>query len=112
MQLSTERPNSCPIDQYGEREYYFKTWHDARRRILETYRLMQQDEDKAAEKQRRDRRFYPIHSSDILKLIAENCFWVPPMPHHSKEQSIEWIEVILNRRIISIETTLKKHANS
>ena len=109
MQLSIERINSCPINRYGEREYYVKAWHDARKRIMKTYRQMQLDEDKSTMKQRRDRRFNPVRSSDILKHIAEGCFWIPPMPHHSKEQSIEWLQVILNRKIISIDATLIKY---
>ena len=109
MQLSTERIESCPISYHGEREYYVKAWHDARKRIMKTYRQMQRDEDESAVGQRRDRRFTPIHSSDILKHIAEGCFWIPPMPHHSKEQSVEWLQVILNRKIISIDATLIKY---
>jgi hypothetical protein len=70
---------------------------------MKTYRQMQQEENNAAIKDRRDRRFYPIRSADILRHIAESCFWIPPMPHHSKEQSIKWLESILNRRVISIE---------
>jgi len=109
MNISTERPTSCPIDSHQQREYYFKAWHNARKRIIKTYRQMQRDEDASAIKQRRDRRFYPIHSSDILKHIAEGCFWVPPMPHHTKEQSIEWMQVILNRKIISVDATRVKY---
>jgi hypothetical protein len=105
MQLSTDRPNSCPINRYGEREYYLKAWHDARKRIIKTYRQMQQEEDDSAIKHRRERRFYPIRATDILGHIAEDCFWIPPMPHHSKEQSIEWIQTILNRRVVSVEAT-------
>jgi hypothetical protein len=109
MQLSIERINSCPINRYGEREYYVKVWHDARKRITKTYRQMQEDEDEAAIRQGRDRRFYPIYSSDILKHIAEGCFWIPPMPYHSKEQSVEWLQVILNRKIISVDATVIKY---
>jgi hypothetical protein len=107
MQLSTDRPNSCPINQYGEREYYVKAWHSARKRIMKTYRQIQQEENDSA--RRRDPRFYPIRATDILGHIAEGCFWVPPMPHHSKEQSIEWLQVILNRRIVSVDATLVKY---
>lgn len=109
MEISTERPLSCPINSYQEREYYFKAWHNARKRIMKTYRQMQRDEDASAIEQRRDRRFYPIHSNDILKHISEGCFWVPPMPHHTKEQSIEWMQVILNRKIISVDATCIKY---
>ena len=109
MQLSTDRPNSCPINRYGECEYYVKAWHDARKRIMKTYRKMQQEEDESAIRNRRDRRFYPIHSGDILKHITEGCFWIPPMPHHSKEQSIGWLQVILNRRVVSVDATLVKY---
>ena len=112
MQLSTERINSCPINRYGEREYYVKAWHDARKRIMRTYRQIQREENEAAIEQGRDRRFYPIHSGDILKHIAEGCFWIPPMPHHTKEQSIEWLQVILNRKVIGIDATLIKYSKN
>jgi hypothetical protein len=100
MQLSHDRPLTCPVMDKVAYVHYTKEVYRVRAMILSTYKKMQKESDEWNEKYRLPYRFYPIRSQQIIALLDQDCFTIKPFGRQGKEHKKEWLEVILNRVIL------------
>lgn len=100
--LGQPQSPSCPIDEYGLRDYYRREIARITKAITDVDKRLAADElardpDKAnCPEWRRQRTTKPAR---ILSLLGHGCFWIPPHPLHHRDKGSRdhWVATILNR---------------
>lgn len=81
---------SCPINTARqERQYYLSEIKKVSTKIKRAYKRINQETKADAN--------FTCPASLVLTLLETDGFYLTPMPGHSKQQKIDWVNSILNR---------------
>jgi hypothetical protein len=100
--LSSPAGPTCPIDEYGARAYYKKAIASVTKRITNVGKRLAAEslaKRPALIENPRFRATRYTKPREILEMLGQECFWIPPYPAHRDDRALRdhWVATILNR---------------
>ena len=97
MIITNRRVNQCPINLYGEREYYLEKLKRTCYQIKKQFLLEQKEENDSATRARRNVGKYNRKPHEVMHCVDTSGFYLGAMPSHSEDEKYKWLSAIFGK---------------